>query len=141
MRIVTLLALTALVETTAMALPGIPNGTYSGTGSMQTPLGRMPYTSKLVLTDAKLEATYDYGVGGTHSYTANFSGRGATFDLTDDEGTKIGDGYCIDDRCHLNMTSFNAEETLIVVGDKLARVGSMKHDAATVLYTEDVTIE
>lgn len=133
--------LLALAASPALALPGIPNGTYTGAGSMQTPLGRMPYTSTLVLTDDKLEATYDYGAAGTHSYAATLSGRGQTFELKNDEGEAVGDGYCIDDRCHLNMTGFNAEETLILVGDKLARVGSMKHGAATVLYTEDVTRE
>jgi len=135
-----LFSLTALftLATPAAALPGIPNGAYAGRGKMQTGLGAIPYTSTLTLTDGSLLAEYDYGLS-TARYEARVVSRSAiAFDLQNEAGEKIGSGYCFEARCHIDMTSFNAEETLFFKDGRLERLGSMQHDAMTVYYAEDL---
>jgi len=128
------------ITTTASALPGVPDGTYTGKGSMRTEDSPATlYDATLTLSGTQMIAGYTYPNGRQVDYTADtVITTGDRFDIKVD-GKSIGSGYCEDTMCHLDIPEHEAEETIIFHAGKLLRIGSMKHGNVTLTYSETLT--
>jgi hypothetical protein len=128
--------------TTSYALPGVPDGDYSGQGSMHTTDGpAMAYAAKLSLSGNQMVAFYDYGNGHTVTYTAELAFTSSSeFDLKEGDQT-IGAGYCDGGMCHLDVPAHRAEETIFVSDGGMKRIGSMLHGTTKLIYSETLAIE
>ena len=134
-----ILGVAICVTASALALPGIPDGTFAGKGHMRTAAGLdREYTAKLSLHGETIEASYDYGGGNVVRYEATMQATSTMeFDVLE-AGRKAGSGYCENGLCHLDMPGHQAEETWFFRDGTLTRVGSMQHGNQKLIYTEQL---
>jgi hypothetical protein len=131
--------LTALLfASTAVALPTVPEGEYTGKAQWKDNNGKNGnYSVTVNVVGDEIQAKYNY-VTGTASYNMKTStGLNGFYDVLANN-QKVGEGYCMTVQCHYNA-NFNGtviEESITFWQGSLYRVGSKKVNGVTIVWEE-----
>lgn len=129
-----LLVVALLLGSTAQAADILPAGRYTGTGKLALGNGKVvPFSIQSTVTDRSngqqtMVDTYTFadGTQGSHQYDITVDAYGKL--LVYRNMVLSGKGYCVETSCHMNYsfadTQVSGEETLVVSGRHIERVGS-----------------
>jgi len=126
---------------------GLPSGTYAGTAQWRGPGGSAgTYRVERAFAGTTMSARYSWTEpqAREEQVRLTFSAKGddPRFDVLDDQGAVVGQGYCIDGTCSYRTTRgpLEIDESFRVTGDGLAVVGSKAGPGFAVVWKETLSV-
>ena len=127
----------------------LPSGKYTGSADWKGPGGSSgTYTVEKTFDGTSVVASYTWSDDKKahderHTVTFVTNGPGPQFDVTDDKGQKIGQGYCYDDACSYRATfgPVTVDETFRWSGREMTVLGAKSGPGFSVVWKETLELE
>jgi hypothetical protein len=120
------------------AMTSLPDKDYTGKGSFRTAMGSTgTYTATRSIKNNTVAVKMNFSTGSVSATaTAKFD-KNSFFNILDDKGKNVGNGYCFDTWCHASYgKNAEAEETWVFYNGHLYVLGSKKTPTGKVVWEE-----
>jgi len=128
----------------------LPSGKYTGNADWKGPGGASgTYAVEKTFDGKSVVAHYTWNDDGKkahderHTVTFATDGAAPLFDVTDDKGQKIGQGYCYDDACSYRATfgPVTVDETFRWSGRGMTVLGAKSGPGFSVVWKETLELD
>ena len=142
--LITLIA--ALSAVNLAGATGLPSGTFVGSGQWRGQDGSSGrYSVETTVSGDTMRSVYKWEHAGeaTQSSTVKMSPRAdGFFDLLDDTGQVVGNGFCFEAECSYRLDAHGVaiDESLQFDGRALHKLGSKKGTGFKVMWKEDLEL-